>query len=150
MNNIKSLEVIKPAYGLKVGDILSRTSGDSAFSIVVEEVGDGYEYASSVSLSESLINKDHFKAIEWFETRLTNKQIITDLENKVSTLESQIDDADAVKERLATKLIEFETRYAQLQGELESRVNYGNMIGWNSEEMAVLFNLIDFIKKMLS
>ena len=92
MKNIKSIEVIKEIYGLEVGDILTRKDGNSLFEIKEQmNYEDGGTMLRSISLSESMISKDYFKTIEWFENIETNKQKIARLENTVDSLRRELD-----------------------------------------------------------
>ena len=66
MNNIKTVEVIKALPGLEVGDILTRNDGNSNFELNVEEITETYSAKRHISISQTLLNKEEFKAIEWF------------------------------------------------------------------------------------
>ena len=106
MKNIKAIIVTNPVYGLEIDTVLKRNNSNENFSYNVEYIGDDESYMySNVELSEGMITKDNFSAIEWFtEKPLTNKEKITQLEKKCAKLES---DFDAEKELRIEAEIQF-------------------------------------------
>jgi chromosome segregation ATPase len=94
MNNIKTIEVVKPLTGLEVGDVLTRNDSNSNFELDIEVAGDllGVPYTAQrfISLSASLLNIDEFKPIEYFEDPEPRKKF--KLGDYAVKLEEQIDE----------------------------------------------------------
>lgn len=151
MSNIKTIEVIKPLTGLEVGDVLTRSSNEYNFELDVETAGEviGVPYTAQrfISLSESLINIDEFKAIEWFEDKeeIENEDYwksrfaeITEAEIKLKTILGRIDE----------KLEEYKAKQAEQVDILEDKYISGERVEWADEALTVYHNMIDLLEKL--
>jgi len=115
MNNIKTIEVIKPVFGLNVGDTLTRSSAEDNFVHDDKAIGDGYVASKYLSIDkDAKINWDSFQTIEWFMSKkaykaLLKKQeeefnkdytcttynaldyVVTDLQDRLKYVESELE-----------------------------------------------------------
>lgn len=163
MKNIKAIELIKPAFGLDKGSVLSRLAPNELFTYSNETVGDNYNSKTSVSVSESVLSHDIARAIDWFKNKRSAKHVIQEQEEEIRALtdyivnleRKMINDESQVKEkydkllnRINTKQEEFEKKLAELEEELENDIIAGETIGWADEAMTVYYNLIDLLKKL--
>lgn len=104
LKNVKTVEVIKPVFGLVKGDKLSRSNKGDVFSYYDETAGEGYSETKSVTISEPLVDEEYFKVVEEFQAKSNRSksfykkqyQLLTD---KVEALEKELDDANC---RVAT------------------------------------------------
>ena len=134
MKNIKSVEVIKSLTGLEQGDVLTRKDSNSNFELNVETVTETYSAKRFISLSEELLNKEEFKAIEWFTPKITNKQARERLE--------------ILETRIETKLAEYKAKFAEIDEKLKEDKYLGELIEWADEAQTVYHNLIDLLEKI--
>lgn len=152
MNNIKSIEVVNPVYGLNVGDVLTRETSEDSFSFSAEHVGEDYTYSRSISLSPSLITKDDFVAIEWFEQKKTKRQIIEELEQKLTdSIERENSVAaahDKLLNRIDSKLKEYRLKFEEISTNVENGVYLNESFDWADEAMTVYHNMIELLEKL--
>ena len=138
MNNIKTVEVVKALPGLEVGDTLTRLNADSNFELRVETITDSYTAKRIISISETLLNKDEFKAIEWFNPIKTNKQRIEELQLKLDTILKRID----------TKIVDYTKEYAKVEDRLNSNLFSQDYEEYANEAMTVYKNMITLLKEL--
>lgn len=157
MKNIKTLEVISELPGLEVGDTLTRKDSDSDFVLNVETVTEAYTAKRFISLSPSLINKDEFKAIEWFEPVVTNKQKIAVLEAKIKELNSKLEcassaevDLAVLRGKMVTKRREFNDKVTKITNRIEKEILTQGQMDYANEGLTVLANLIEYTDKLLA
>lgn len=155
MKNIKTIELMAPAFGLPTGSVLTRLDSESPFEYKDENVGDSFVASHHVTVGASMINNSFAKAIEWFEPRRRAKEVISTLESQVSLLmkENEMFAADVEKyskllKRIEDKRTEFETKLNELEQQLEDDLVAGESIEWADEAMTVYYNLIDLLKKL--
>lgn len=171
MSNIKTLEVVSALPGLEVGDTLTRADSNSNFELNVETITEDYTAKRNIEVSPSLINKDEFKAIEWFTPYKSNKQIIADLKERVEELKAandltnelyytslknrtalsyENDYLSRIKNRIDAKLEEFENKEKCI---LNMFYEGGNIFSAETTEeldqaQLVYSNMIDLLKKL--
>ena len=77
MKNVKSIITLVPCFGLHKDAVLTRDNNSDDFVYSTEYAGNDHRQSTYISLSETLIDKEHFSAIEWFDKKpLTNKEKI--------------------------------------------------------------------------
>ena len=155
MKNIKTIELMAPAFGLPAGSVLTRLDRESPFEYKDENVGDSFVASHHVTVGASMINSSFARAIEWFEPRRRAKEVISTLESQVSMLmkENEMFATDVEKysrllKRIEDKRTEFETKLNELEQQLEDDLVAGESIEWADEAMTVYYNLIDLLKKL--
>lgn len=162
MNNIKTVEVVKALPGLEVGDTLTRLNADSNFELRVETVTDSYTAKRIISISETLLNKDEFKAIEWFNPIKTNKQRIVELEKENVELRNKLvsfiskenltagkeERLDNILKRIDTKIIDYTKEFAKIQDRLNSDLFSQDYEEYANEAMTVYKNMITLLKEL--
>jgi len=152
MNNIKTIEVVKPLTGLEAGDVLTRMDNQSNFELDVEEVTESYSVKRHISISQSLLNKEGFKAVEWFNKIKTNREIIADLTAELALHKEMKDQtADRLKlitSRIDEKLKEYQSKYSEIDRNFQSNRYFGENVEWADEEMTVYHNMIDLLNKI--
>ena len=166
MKNIKAIIVTNPVYGLEIDTVLKRNNSNENFSYNVEYVGydESYMY-SNVELSEGMITKDNFSAIEWFtEKPLTNKEKITQLEKECSNLYSDFDTEKELRIEAETQFNELWDTYKNLRDKVRNaKIEYKDKLAkatekYNDakssidvhlavEEMTVSKNIIDLLNQ---
>ena len=166
MKNIKAIIVTKPVYGLEIDTVLKRNNSNENFSYNAEYVGDDESYMySNVELSEGMITKDNFSAIEWFtEKPLTNKEKITQLEKKCAKLENDLDTEKELRIEAETQFNELWDTYKNLRDKVRNaKTEYKDKLDkatekYNDakssidvhlavEEMTVSKNIIDLLNQ---
>ena len=96
MSNIKSIITLKPVYGLHKDVVLTRENENDDFLYESQYAGNDHRQYTKVSFSESLLDKEHFSAIEWFNSKpKTNKEKIAELEAENVELKSKIDELES-------------------------------------------------------
>jgi len=161
MKNIKTIEVTSQLPGLEVGDTLTRKDSESNFELIVETVTDNYTAKRYISLSPSLINKDEFKATEWFETIKTNKQKIAELEKDKTLLLDELNKANLERceyrdivlkyeARISEKMKEFDEKYTELSNKVSNEVMSAEEQEWADEALTVWYNMSDLLKKVIA
>lgn len=162
MNNIKTVEVVKALPGLEVGDTLTRLTPNDNFELRVETVTDTYTAKRVISLSETLLNKDEFKAIEWFKPIKTNKQRIEELEKENAELRNRIvklidedskkfgkeERLDNILKRIDTKMLDYTKEFAKIQDRLNSDLFSQDYEEYANEAMTVYKNMITLLKEL--
>ncbi len=162
MKNIKTIELVKPRYGLAAGSTLSRLSPDESFTFVGEHVAEGFTSKRTVSVSPSLIESEFARATEWFERRKPAREVIAELESElvnsketIAKLEDQnnklgreLEWYKAVVERIAAKRAEFELKLKEVEDKLADDMIAGETMEWADEAMTVYYNMIDLLKKI--
>jgi DNA repair ATPase RecN len=131
MNNIKTVEVLDPIYGLTIGDVLTRENDLDNFSFSTEHIGEDYNLSRSVSLSPNLITKENFTATEWFEEKkaVSKKAKVEELEDKLESaymnyeelLQSNQETAKRLEE--CERALESEERYCATLEEYVSKID---------------------------
>ena len=166
MKNIKAIIVTKPVYGLEIDTVLKRNNSNENFSYNAEYVGDDESYMySNVELSEGMITKDNFSAIEWFtEKPLTNKEKITQLEKKCEKFENDFDAEKELRIEAETQFNELWDTYKNLRDKVRNaKAEYKDKLAnatekYNDakssidvhlavEEMTVSKNIIDLLNQ---
>jgi hypothetical protein len=160
MKNIKTVEVIKALPGLEVGDTLTRKSSEFNFELDVETVGDvnGDPYTAQrfISLSAPLINKDEFKAIEWFTPKVVyNKSKAFELEKEVDFLKEQVSITYKKYDKLMTNI---ESKITEFNSKLEKEKEFTNseykrtgyLPEYAGEATTVYTNMISLLKAILA
>ena len=166
MKNIKAIIVTKPVYGLEIDTVLKRNNSNENFSYNAEYVGDDESYMySNVELSEGMITKDNFSAIEWFtEKPLTNKEKITQLEKKCAKFENDFDAEKELRIEAETQFNELWDTYKNLRDKVRNaKAEYKDKLAkatekYNDakssidvhlavEEMTVSKNIIDLLNQ---
>ena len=166
MKNIKAIIVTNPVYGLEIDTVLKRNNSNENFSYNVEYVGDDESYMySNVELSEGMITKDNFSAIEWFtEKPLTNKEKIAQLEKECSNLYSDFDAEKELRIEAETQFNELWDTYKNLRDKVRNaKTEYKDKLAkatekYNDakssidvhlavEEMTVSKNIIDLLNQ---
>lgn len=143
---------IKPVFGLQKDSVLTRETSKDNFLYESEYAGKDHSFSNKVSLSESLITKDSFVAIEWFEDKpLTNKEQIAKLKENVKNLEDQLarvtSEKSLIQKRIDTKISEFESQYSRVS-KLTEDMFHQDDFSWANEAMTVYYNMIDLLKKI--
>lgn len=144
MKNIKAVEVIKALPGLEIGDVLSREDSNSNFELNVEEITKSYSAKRHISLSQSLLNKDEFKAIEWF---VQKPSYIARLEAENKEMASVLNKYES---RIAEKITEYTKKENELKGKLNDIYLSGESMEWADEALTVYHNMIDLLKKIVA
>lgn len=154
MNNIKSVVVLKPVYGLHVDAVLSRENASDNFSYKSEYAGSDHSHKHVVEISESLLDKEYFSAIEWFEPKpLTNKEkikMLTEerdlLGKEVVELEERLQMSDETYYELVSKIKKeidrFESLYKEYEAVAEADI-YSNGI---DIDLTVFKNILNVLK----
>lgn len=159
MNNIKTVEVVKALPGLEVGDTLTRLNADSNFELRVETVTDSYTAKRIISISETLLNKDEFKAIEWFNPIKTNKQRIEELEKENESLRKSLEiwkkdsktsfeKYNKIFTRIMTKINDYGKEYSDIEDKLNSNLFSQDYEEYANEAMTVYKNMITLLKEL--
>lgn len=158
MNNIKTVEVVKALPGLEVGDTLTRLTPNDNFELRVETVTDTYTAKRVISLSEALLNKDEFKAIEWFKPIKTNKQRIEELEKENAELRNKLVNeisngqfnqfSAKILNRINTKISDYAKEYAKIEDILNSNLFSQDYEEYANEAMTVYKNMITLLKEL--
>ena len=155
MKNIKTIELVSPAFGLPAGSVLTRLDGQSSFEYVSEHVGDLYSSTHHVSVSPGMVNGTIAKATEWFERRRPAREVIAELEEKLAEATAcnertneTVQKYEKLIGRIDDKRSEFEAKLAKLDKELEEDLVAGESIEWADEAMTVYYNMIDLLKKL--
>ena len=166
MKNIKAIIVTNPVYGLEIDTVLKRNNSNENFSYNVEYVGDDESYMySNVELSEGMITRDNFSAIEWFtEKPLTNKEKITQLEKKCAKFENDFDAEKELRIEAETQFNELWDTYKNLRDKVRNaKAEYKDKLAQATEkyndakssidghiaveEMTVSKNIIDLLNQ---
>jgi hypothetical protein len=145
MNNIKTVEVIKALPGLEAGDTLTRKDGDSNFELNIETITEDYSAVRHISISQSLLNKEEFKAIDWFEKRTPNKEKIASLEKELYLTSKRL---ELIEKRIDSKINEFEKEFNRVENNFADGMYFGEAEQWADESMTVHYNMIDLLKKI--
>lgn len=162
MNNIKTVEVVKALPGLEVGDTLTRLTPNDNFELRVETVTDTYTAKRVISLSETLLNKDEFKAIEWFKPVKTNKQRIAGLEKENSELRDRIvslveaaskedwksDRFNLISKRIESKILDYTKEFGKIESILNKNLYSQDYEEYANEALTVYKNMIDLLKEL--
>lgn len=155
MNNVKSIELTKNAFGLEAGTVLTRLNNESQFEYKEENIGESFVSSKHVSVSESMIDNSFAKPVEWFLTRKNAKKAIRELEGKVSLLEkenemllSDVRKYESLLNRIESKKSEFEKKLKKLEYELNNELVAGQSVEWADEAMTVYYNLVDLLNKL--
>lgn len=162
MNNIKTVEVVKALPGLEVGDTLTRLTPNDNFELRVETVTDTYTAKRVISLSETLLNKDEFKAIEWFKPVKTNKQRIAELEKENSELRDRIvslveaaskedwksDRFNLISKRIESKILDYTKEFGKIESILNKNLYSQDYEEYANEALTVYKNMIDLLKEI--
>lgn len=152
MKNVKAIELIEPAFGLQAGSVLTRTSNEAPFSIVFEHVGDNFQTKGETSVSESLINREIARPVEWFEQRKSAKLVISELEADVKMLSEKLELANSTIDKLSStisnKIAEYTKLMEKIQNQLEDDVMSGEATEWADEAATVYYNLITLLKEL--
>lgn len=160
MNNIKTIEVVKPVFGLGVGSQLTRANDALPFEFKSETISDGFASTKSVSISEESVNRDSFKAIEWFaEKPLTNKQKICSLIEELAQGQSRYNELvkeneelisilSKIDKRIQYKRDEFAKKVQELDKELADKLLCGERIEWADEALTVYANMLELLDKI--
>lgn len=114
MERVKSVKVVKPIYGLEIGDVLSRAAKGESFKFASEHVGEDFSFSNNLELSESFVNNDNFTAISFFNTK---KEAIKALEEENAELKGQV-----------AKLKEEIKQLVSKEGNIESKIK--DRLGW--------------------
>ena len=166
MKNIKAIIVTSPVYGLEIDTVLKRNNSNENFSYNAEYVGDDESYMySNVELSEGMITKDNFSAIEWFtEKPLTNKEKIAQLENDCTKFKNDFDREKELRIEAETQFNELWDTYKNLRDKVRNaKAEYKDKLAkatekYNDakssidvhlavEEMTVSKNIIDLLNQ---
>ena len=166
MKNIKAIIVTKPIYGLEIDTVLKRNSNEENFNYNAEYAGDDGSYMySNVELSEGMITKDNFAAIEWFtEKPLTNKEKIAQLRKECEELKIYHDKEKKLRIEAETQFGELWDTYKKLRDKVgDAKIEYKNKLAaatekYNDskssidvhlavEEMTVSKNIIDLLNQ---
>lgn len=166
MKNIKAIIVTNPVYGLEIDTVLKRNNSNENFSYNVEYVGDDESYMySNVELSEGMITRDNFSAIEWFTKKpITNKEKIAQLEKECSNLCSDFDTEKELRIKAETQFNELWNTYKNLRDKVRNaKTEYKDKLAkatekYNDakssidvhlavEEMTVSKNIIDLLNQ---
>lgn len=107
MKNVKSIITLVPCFGLHKDAVLTRDNNSDDFVYSTEYAGNDHRQSTYITLSESLVDKEHFSAIEWFKEKpLTNKEqikLLTEERNAmgdyISKLQSKLSEAEYALER---------------------------------------------------
>ena len=132
MKNVKSVITTKEVYDLAEGKVLTRETPEGDFVYETEYIGKDHKHSTKVVISESLIDKDHFAAIEWFaEKPLTNKE-------KIAKLEKQLEDSQYECKETQARLDEFYSKYDKLMARIESKMyEYGKALKSLDDQMEI-------------
>lgn len=161
MNNIKTIEVVKPVFGLGVGSQLTRANDTLPFEFKSETISDGFTSTKSVSISEESVNRDSFKAIEWFaEKPLTNKQKICSLIEELAQGQSRYNELvkeneelisilSKIDKRIQYKRDEFAKKVQELDKELADKLLCGERVEWADEALTVYANMLELLDKIV-
>ena len=140
MKNIKSVAVTKPVYGLHVDAVLSRENSNDNFTYKSEYAGKDHSHKQIIELSESLLDKDHFVAIEWFaEKPLTNKE-------RINALIQERDELSKVVLELEDKMQIADESYASLVESIDKQIKKFEDLyvsHYDNLKYATFFNEID-------
>lgn len=166
MKNIKAIIVTNPVYGLEIDTVLKRNNSNENFSYNVEYVGDDGSYMySNVELSEGMITKDNFAAIEWFtEKPLTNKEKIAQLRKECEELKIYHDKEKKLRIEAETQFGELWCTHKKLRDKVrDAKIEYKNKLAaatekYNDskssidvhlsvEEMTVSKNIVDLLEQ---
>ncbi len=150
MKNVKSIITLKPVYGLHKDAVLTRENSESNFVYETEYAGKDHSYSNKVSLSESLIDREHFSAIEWFEEKpLTNKQKIEALteENKNLKLEIEKLKSNDLKSKVDSAIAEYQKEFDRVYKLQDGLYGY-EQIDFANEAMTVYDAIITAMKKL--
>jgi len=162
MNNIKTIEVIKPTLGLNVGDTLSREDANSNFTHKSEVIGDDYSSTSSISVSENYIDIDNFRIIEWFSMPMESVDLMySDMKDEIEKWKSEYyklnDNLDLYKERIDlinkrvyTKIEEYKQKLSELDKEMNDKFISGESIEWADEAFTVYHNMVELLEKIIA
>lgn len=152
MKNIKSIITLKPVYGLQKDAVLTRNSSEENFVYETKYAGNDHTHNSRVELSASLIDKEHFSAIEWFaEKPMTNKEKIAALESENKSLREQLDAVKSAKnetslaDAINKKINEFQAEFDNVVAYSDKYYFSGNS-AWADEAITVYRNVIDVLK----
>ena len=147
------------------GDVLTREYGHDNFVLNESTIGEEFSSNRTVSLSPSLINKDEFKAIEWFVDKdMHKKNKVAKLKEEISALNAELDgaykgwirdveklEADAAGKQKMEKLID--EKLEEFNIELEkakmilNKENIGAMeVEAENEKLVVYTNMIYLLK----
>lgn len=153
MNNIKTVKVINPIYGLNKDSELSRKSNEDNFVYSHEIIGDDYINREYLELDEKYISKADFEVVEWFNKIVTNKQKIALLEEDVLNLTKQLEDSEAslnkFKKRIDAKLAEYRNSVKRLEIEDDFYFSSGHPYSSASKEAATVYaNMIELLEKL--
>ena len=152
MKNIKSIITLKPVYGLHKDAVLTRNSNEENFVYETRYAGSDHTHNSRIELSASLIDKEHFSAIEWFsEKPMTNREKIAALESENKALKEQLDALKLAKsetslaEAINKKIDEFQADFDKVATYSDKYYFSGNG-AWVDEALTVYKNVIDVLK----
>jgi hypothetical protein len=155
MSNIKTVEVIKALPGLEIGDTLTRVNKQDNFELNVETITDTYSAKRVISISESLLNKQEFKATEWFSDRNTySKEKINQMQSQIDYLKKELANDDALlskyESRIAEKLEQFRNEYARVEKAIANGEYEGELLWSADESLTVHYNMIDLLEKIIA
>jgi len=150
MKNIKVIRLLKDGYGLEAGAEFIRATSNDPFVCKLDATGDSYSYTATVSLNESAITKEMFKATGWFEKRMTKEERVAkdaiNREIELKSLREAVKRLDKIEARLHSK----ENEYTEKINEAKEKANSGlissEMLEYYDEAITVYANLLEFIK----
>ena len=161
MNNIKTIEVVKPVFGLNVGDRLNKDLTDGNFYLAEGCNGEGYSFTRMVSVKSDSVDKENFKVVEWIaEKPLTNKQKICSLIEELAQGQSRYNELvkeneelisilSKIDKRIQYKRDEFAKKVQELDKELADKLLCGERIEWADEALTVYANMLELLDKIV-
>lgn len=168
MNNIKTIEVVKPVFGLNVGDRLNKDLTDGNFYLAEGCNGEGYSFTRVVSVKSDSVDKENFKVVEWIEPKpLTNRQRIEQLEGQLKDAEENMELGQKnytailkeneemlalltkIDKRIQYKRDEYSKKVQELDKELADKLLCGERIEWADEALTVYANMLELLDKIV-
>jgi len=145
MNNIKTVEVTKPIYGLEIGDTATRNNNTDTFVFNSERVGNGFTRNNRTEITEDYLLDEYFQVTEWFESKLdyAPKSVREEFEDAKDRLY-------LIENRINLKSIEFINKLKEVRAEMETQFVSGERIDHLYEAETVYHNMIDLLEKLVA
>jgi hypothetical protein len=145
MNNIKTVEVTKPIYGLEIGDTATRENNTDTFVFSSERVGNGFTRNNRTEITEDYLLDEYFQVTEWFESKLdyTQKSVREELEDTKHRLA-------LIENRICMKKDDYISSLKEVRSEMETQFVSGERIDHLYEAETVYHNMIDLLEKLVA